>query len=478
MTSGSAVRRAWAGAASLIVTLVASASAHGVPSTFGDIWHAVFQYQGCASSGCHLPPTNAGGLSLARDEAWAALVGFGFGQAPQNSAAADNLKMRVDPGRPWNSFLVDKLRAHLKFGEGAPMPYGRTAIPECAIREVERWIAAGAPQTGIIAGDRRHSGLGGCNVDSDPTCAIDPCDPTQPVLAAPPAPPAGQGVQLHFVSSALRGHQASADWTAVPGVAGAITRIDVVARAGTDHVTVTREGDGAPIAVAVGDAAADAAQAESLALPAGYGIPLAADRALHVHQAIVADRFAPAGAAEAYVNLWMASSPAASVEPFVEDLATRTLFVPPRTVGESGGLWQAVSGAEVVALRVWTDRRASRAVVFGPGGELAADGSYLVPAAPFSIPPGGGLGYACVHDDTHLARPVRYGCGAPAAFAMGLGAPAPGAPAFLGAPAPWCAVEADCAACARGPCCVPANFVGGDGVEDGRCTLVGLRTAR
>jgi hypothetical protein len=56
--------------------------------------------------------------------------------------------------------------------------------------------------------------------------------------------------------------------------------------------------------------------------------------------------------------------------------------------------------------------------------------------------------------------------------------PPPGSPvAAGGAPAPWCDEEADCS-CETSPCCVPATLVGGSGVEDGRCALVGLRAAQ
>jgi hypothetical protein len=70
----------------------------------------------CAGSdGCHGPdPTHRVRLDLREGAAHAALVG----QPSELRAGA----LRVEPGHPARSFLVDKLTRHLARGEGRPMP--------------------------------------------------------------------------------------------------------------------------------------------------------------------------------------------------------------------------------------------------------------------------------------------------------------------------------------------------------------------
>ena len=61
-------------------------------------------------------------------------------------------KLRVDPGNPGNSFILDKLRGDLLENEGERMPRGLPKIPAREIALVEAWIAAGAPATGFVDG--------------------------------------------------------------------------------------------------------------------------------------------------------------------------------------------------------------------------------------------------------------------------------------------------------------------------------------
>lgn len=118
----------------------------GVTSTFDQIQQHVFN-QTCARSTCHNIAQGAHQMSLAPGQAYADLVGV----APNNAAAAAVGKLRVDPGNPANSFILDKLRGALAAGEGERMPRGLKRLKPVFVQLVEEWIAAGAPATGLVS---------------------------------------------------------------------------------------------------------------------------------------------------------------------------------------------------------------------------------------------------------------------------------------------------------------------------------------
>ena len=86
-------------------------------------------------------------MSLSPGEAYTNLVGV----PPANLTARNAGRLRVDPGNPSNSFILDKLQGVLVPGEGEPMPLQLKRLPDAAIRLVSEWIAAGAPATGFVA---------------------------------------------------------------------------------------------------------------------------------------------------------------------------------------------------------------------------------------------------------------------------------------------------------------------------------------
>jgi len=110
----------------------------GPPATFATIQRKIFAVS-CATASCH--GGGAGGLTLSNDVAYANLVGV---EATNPVARAAGL-LRVAPGDPGRSFLLDKLTGTLVDGEGAPMPRVGTALPAARVDLVRRWIAAGAP---------------------------------------------------------------------------------------------------------------------------------------------------------------------------------------------------------------------------------------------------------------------------------------------------------------------------------------------
>jgi hypothetical protein len=97
----------------------------------------------CAGSGlfsCHSGDNPSGDLDLTQKNAYGYLVGISSSIAPT--------KLRVKPGDPDNSFLIQKLTNRLKETEGRPMPEyeGGTWIQlsDDKILLVRRWIEQGA----------------------------------------------------------------------------------------------------------------------------------------------------------------------------------------------------------------------------------------------------------------------------------------------------------------------------------------------
>jgi hypothetical protein len=118
-----------------------------VTSTLEELERYVFAPT-CSRDTCHNGPQADHTLSLLVGEAYANLVGV----QPDNVTARRAGKLRVDPGNPANSFLLDKLRGTLDPDEGERMPRGLKKIPSREIALVEGWIAAGAPPTGFVPG--------------------------------------------------------------------------------------------------------------------------------------------------------------------------------------------------------------------------------------------------------------------------------------------------------------------------------------
>ena len=146
-------------------------------SAYHDIQEYIFD-RSCASSTCHAAPANSANLSLAYDLSYNELVGV----VPQNPAAAAAGMKLVDPGNPDNSFLLTKLMGPESPDQGARMPFGGGVIHDGKIDAIRTWIAAGAPQTGKVAG------VGDLAVLRNPGETFEP----------PVPPPPGEGYQLRL----------------------------------------------------------------------------------------------------------------------------------------------------------------------------------------------------------------------------------------------------------------------------------------
>jgi hypothetical protein len=118
-----------------------------VTSTLEQLEQQVFAPT-CSRDTCHNGPQSEHTLSLLPGEAYANLVGV----QPDNLTARLAGKLRVDPGNPDNSFLLDKLRGTLELDEGERMPRTLPKIPAKEIALVAAWIEAGAPQVGFVGG--------------------------------------------------------------------------------------------------------------------------------------------------------------------------------------------------------------------------------------------------------------------------------------------------------------------------------------
>jgi len=485
-----------AGVTLALLCLHSEARAHGCSTA--SAWEGISSNileQSCFT-GCHGSSGNGGmSVSINTDDAWyAALVD----RVPVNAAASGVGKLRVDPPRPWNSYLLDKVTGDLKSGEGNPMPNLSTGyVFQCpgGVEKIKAWIVAGAPACGAVDGD----------LSPDPALVV--CDLNQPVLD-PPVPPA-DGVQLAGTTfTVARPARGKTQVTTLPvGTAPTcdntmqqcfITGIDITASAGTEYVAVSRAGESAPIAVARG---------ASLSLTLGdvdAGVPIAPNQQLEIQQWIRNDYWVgPAPytnttTGSVYVNVHLASSVTNQAQPLRDDTGSQALFVPPQSYGGTGGVWQPAALAGHARVGIWADPRALGTELLDATGQTLAEGSTV--AQGYTDVPGGPIAYSCTHANgwvpnlvasvgsngsnailngqtgpIDMSAPLKWGCEETADVPAGLPGLAGGGPATFCASSSESAMSTnDCAAVSGTHRCQPANLVYGDGVDDGRCSLVGL----
>src|SRR5438552_3817638 len=339
-----------------LLCLHSEARAHGCSSA--SAWQGISSniLELSCFTGCHGGSGNGGMVvSINTEDGWyAALVD----RAPVNTAASGVGKLRVDPSRAWNSYVVDKLMGDVKFGEGNPMPNLSTGyVYQCpgGVEKIKAWILAVAPECGAVDGDP----------SPDPALVV--CDLNQPA-PSPPAPPS-DGVQLvgtpFTVDRPARGGK---QVTTLPvGTAPTcdntqqqcfITGIDITASAGTEYVTVAHAGESAPIAVARG---------ASLSLTLGdvaAGVPVLPNQQLEIQQWIRNDYWVgPAPytnttTGSVYVNVHLASAVANQAQPLRDDAGSQALFVPPQSYGAAGGVWMPTALAGSAKVGIWADPRA------------------------------------------------------------------------------------------------------------------------
>jgi cytochrome c5 len=122
---------------------------------------------------CHAGDAAPQGLKLDASNSYALLVGT------KSTEVAELL--RVKPGDPNNSYLIQKLEGTASVG--SQMPLGGTALPKATIDYIRQWITEGAKATGSIT-----SGGGTAPAPIPPPPPPPKVDPV-----TPPSPPVGSG---------------------------------------------------------------------------------------------------------------------------------------------------------------------------------------------------------------------------------------------------------------------------------------------
>ena len=117
---------------------------HGHPkgTTFATIQKKILDAS-CATPTCHGAAAVSGGLNLAAGASYGNLVGV---LAANPSAQAGGV-LRVAPGNPDSSFLLQKLLGTITPAEGVKMPLVGQPLSPAELDLIRRWIAAGAPET-------------------------------------------------------------------------------------------------------------------------------------------------------------------------------------------------------------------------------------------------------------------------------------------------------------------------------------------
>lgn len=160
-------------------------------STFGEIL-TILDNNGCSSSYCH--GAGAGNLFLTSDasDTYSNLVNVD----PDNSMASETGNKLVMPGYPERSFLYRKINDHLYADseiqegeelEGATMPLNGTPMSNRDKEMIRQWILYGAPETGKAFSDGTKQAITDYHTDG----GVEPVEP-------PPAPPEGEGFQVHY----------------------------------------------------------------------------------------------------------------------------------------------------------------------------------------------------------------------------------------------------------------------------------------
>jgi hypothetical protein len=113
----------------------------GFGPNFSEIQDAVFSPT-CATSGCHLGAAAEQGLQLDEANSYGMLVDVPSTEVPTI--------LRVAPGDPDNSYLIQKLEGTASVG--ARMPLNQTPLPQADIDVIRQWITDGATDDRVASG--------------------------------------------------------------------------------------------------------------------------------------------------------------------------------------------------------------------------------------------------------------------------------------------------------------------------------------
>jgi hypothetical protein len=146
-----AAQRAWAGTCTLLLLEACTGSgegldANGRPLAPGDDGNGVLTPDLASIQAnvftpictqCHVGASAPQGLRLDAASSYASLVGVPSSQVPT--------LLRVEPGNPDRSYLIQKLEGRAAVGDR--MPLGQPALPDATIAVIRQWIVDGAPDT-------------------------------------------------------------------------------------------------------------------------------------------------------------------------------------------------------------------------------------------------------------------------------------------------------------------------------------------
>jgi hypothetical protein len=376
--------------------------------TYTVIQQRIFGTHGCAVASCH-GSFAQGGLELLAGTSYAQLVGV----AASNPVAAAAGKVRVVPGDPGASFLVQKLRGTLAAGEGDAMPRVGTPLDADELALVEAWIQDGAPRTGWT--------------DSTPCLAPRPFEPARPL-----APPPG-GHQLVFDGPMLQpGEQReTCMWVRTPNSADfTVGRWEFSLNPGTHHFAVFNwdKAGAPPVLGALGDdpgcisgamfgaTLSGSPQAPYYvdALPPGLARVLRAGGYLGLN-AHYANEFDVPIQMKVWINIHpYAGTPEHLVETVTDYDDMFTIDVSPRTQRVLHGRFvnQGPSPMAFVQLVGHMHKRGLRFTAWASdGSQLLEDLDWAHPhwrpfTPPLVLAPGDHLDFECLHDNG-VTRPLK-----------------------------------------------------------------------
>ncbi|MDX1405024.1 MAG: hypothetical protein R3192_10825 [Woeseiaceae bacterium] len=203
--------------ANVIVTLMTAAcdggDGSGLPPAgnlgpnFSEIQASVFT-PNCATTGCHFGAGAPQGLRLDETSSHALLVGVPSAEEPGI--------LRVAPGDPNNSYLVQKLEGTASTGQ--QMPLNAPALPQSTIDVIRQWIAEGAIDDRAPA----NNAIRVTSLSPVPDSQVDPA-PAQIIAAFDREPDASTVNAMTFLLEASGGDATFDDGNEIPVQATAIS---------------------------------------------------------------------------------------------------------------------------------------------------------------------------------------------------------------------------------------------------------------
>ncbi len=381
------------------------------PSTFQMIQTSIFDAS-CANSACHAAPTIANGLDLTATASYANLVNV----RPQNNDALAAGMLRVDSTNPDNSFLLTKLTGPTQ-AQGERMPRSSGKLHDEKIEAIRKWIAAGAPQTGIVEGIPDLSNL-----------------PDLPLETFAPPPPPVNGVQLHLPPFDIpAGTEREVFFsTKLPINKDLfVNKIEIFYPSGSHHFILyeilnpNNVPDGfrnldpnQPFVLAIFDRrfiAGTQTEETTYEFPKGVAIRFPADGVYDLNAHFLNLSGVDTLKGEVYVNLH--AMPEEEMEHTAQPLfhVNLNIFVPPGETRKTGATWKTDKPIHLFLLSSHMHRHGDSFQIFGPNGELLHE-SFDFNDAPTDLfnPPlfldrGDGLRYECTHTNHDKNKPIRFG---------------------------------------------------------------------